>query len=241
MSMSMLHNAIDAIRSLLFPSGCIVCGEHITRSMHGVCVHCRYDIPLTNFWKDHDNPVKELFDGIVPIVEGSSFFYFSGTSLWRTLVHRFKYGGRWKIAYEMGRWYGAELKASGLYDDIDIIVPIPLHPLKLLSRGYNQSTYLAEGIAHSMGLGVDSRSLRRHRNNPSQARRHANDRWQNVEDLFSVRRPERLRNRHILLVDDVLTSGATLSSAIGAILNAVPDCRISVATLAVTRHITTIR
>lgn len=238
MSMSMLRDALQAIGSLIFPAGCIVCGEHVTPSMHGICPHCRYDIPLTNYCTEHDNPVKELFDGIVPIVEGSSFFFFSGHSLWRTLIHRFKYGGRWRIAYDLGRWYGAELKASGLYDDIDVVVPIPLHPLKLLSRGYNQSTYLAEGIARSMSVDVDSHSLRRHRNNPSQARRKASDRWHNVEDLFSVRRPQRLASKHILLVDDVLTSGATLSSAIRAILDTTPDCRISVATLAVTRRIT---
>ena len=236
--MSMLRNALRAIGSLLFPSGCIVCGEHVTASMHGICTRCRYDIPLTNYWTNHDNPVKELFAGKVPIVEGSSFFFFSGHSLWRTLIHRFKYGGRWRIAYEMGRWYGSELKASGLYDDIDVVVPVPLHWRKLLSRGYNQSTYLAEGIAHSMSVGVDSHTLRRHRNNPSQARRKGSDRWQNVEDLFSVRNPHRLKDKHILIVDDVLTSGATLSSAISALLDATPNCRISVATLAVTRHIT---
>ena len=237
----MLRNVIDTVVSLLFPSGCIVCGEHITRSMHGICTHCRFDIPLTNYWLEHDNPVKELFDGIVPIEEGSSFFFFSGHSLWRTLIHRFKYSGRWRIAYTMGLWYGEELKASGLYDNIDVIVPIPLHPIKLLRRGYNQSTYLAEGIARSMGVKVDCRSLRRHKNNPSQTRRHASDRWANVEEIFRVRRVESLRGKHILLVDDVLTSGATLSSAIHTILDAVPDCRISVATLAVTQHITQIR
>ena len=138
----------------------------------------------------------------------------------------------------MGRWYGAELKASGLYNDVDVIVPVPLHPFKLLKRGYNQSTYLAEGIAKSMGIDVDTRAARRIRNNPSQARRGARDRWDNVDELFRIIRPERLRGKHILVVDDVLTSGATLTTFLKEIMRAVPDCRISVATLAVTKHIT---
>ncbi|MBQ8493560.1 MAG: ComF family protein [Alistipes sp.] len=239
--MSMLRSIFSAIGSLFFPRRCVVCGEYVSDAMHGICLRCRYEIPLTNYWRESNNPVKEHFDGIVPIVEGSAFFFFSGTSLWRTLVHRFKYGGQWHIARTMGRWYGSELKESGLYDDVDVIVPIPLHPIKLFKRGYNQSTYLAEGMAEAMGVRVERRAMRRLRNNPSQARRRGAERWQNVDKLFGVRQAERLKGRHILLVDDVLTSGATLSAAVRTILDAVPDSRISVATLAVTRRITPIR
>lgn len=238
--MSMLYSAYRAIRSLVFPSSCIVCGKHVDDAMHGICMQCRLDIPLTNYLHRENNPVKERFDGVVPIEQGSSFMFYAGNSIWRTMVHRFKYGGAWKTAYTMGRWYGAELKASGLYDDVDVVVPVPLHPIKLLKRGYNQSTYLAEGIARSMAVAVDRRSICRRRNNPSQARRGARDRWENVDNLFKVRHPERLRGKHILVVDDVLTSGATLTVLMRAIKAAVPDCRISVATLAVTKYITTI-
>ena len=154
------------------------------------------------------------------------------------MIHRFKYSGEWQIAYNMGRWYGAELKASGLYDDIDVVIPVPLHPFKLLKRGYNQSTYLAEGMAKAMGATIDTRAARRIRNNPSQARRGARDRWENVDELFRIVRPERLHGKHILVVDDVLTSGATLTTFLKEIISTVPDCRISVATLAVSKHIT---
>ena len=234
----MLYNAYRDIRSLLFPQECIICGEHVDDGMHGICMQCRLDIPLTYYWLREENPVKEKFDGIAPIIHASSFMFYAKDDLWRGLVHNFKYGGMWKSAYSMGRWYGAELKASGLYDDIDVIIPIPLHPIKLLKRGYNQSTYLAEGMARSMSISVDTRSTRRVRNNPSQARRGTRDRWENVDNLFSVRRPERLRGKHILIVDDVLTSGATLTALLSAITSTVPDCRISIATLAVTKHIT---
>ncbi len=237
----MLRKMLSNIATLIFPRRCIACGEYVAEQMHGICIHCRYDIPLTNYWLTQDNPVRERFAGIVPIVEGSAFFFYSGHSLWRSLVHRFKYGGRWHIARTMGRWYGSELRSSGRYDDVDVIVPIPLHPVKMLKRGYNQSAYLAEGMAEAMGLSVERGAIYRRRNNPSQARRHTAERWQNIEGLFGVRHPERLKAKHILLVDDVLTTGATMTEAIRSILDAVPECRISVATLAVTRRITPIR
>lgn len=215
-----------------------MCGEHVNDAMHGICIKCRYNIPLTNYWLKEENPVKEKFAGLVPIEQGSSFIFYAGDSLWRTMIHRFKYSGEWQIAYNMGRWYGAELKASGLYDNVDLVIPIPLHYIKILKRGYNQSTYLAEGIAKSLGAKVDTRATRRIRNNPSQARRGARDRWENVDKLFHIVHPERLRGKHILVVDDVLTSGATLTTFLKEVTQTIPDCRISIATLAVTKHIT---
>lgn len=137
----------------------------------------------------------------------------------------------------MGRQYGAELKSGGLYDDVDAVVPVPLHYRKLLHRGYNQSTYIARGIASELGVKADTGLLRRRRNNPSQARKMHAERWDNVEDLFAVRRSaERLRGRHILLVDDVFTTGATVVACIEALHRAMPECRISVAALAVSRR-----
>lgn len=215
----------------------MICGEHIGEAMHGICIKCRYEIPLTGYCRMAENPVKEHFAGLVPLVHGSSFLLYSGHSLWRDMVHRFKYGGEWAIAESMGRWYGAELRSSGLYDDVDVVIPVPLHPLKTLRRGYNQSRYLAEGIARELGVEVCANALVRRRNNPPQALRRGSERWDNVESLFELRRVDKLRGRHLLLVDDVLTSGATLTASAEAILKVMPDCRISVATLAVTQRI----
>lgn len=170
---------------------------------------------------------------IAPIVEASSYLYFKTDDNWRKMVHRLKYRGEWRLGLTFGELYGAELKSSGLYDDIDLVVPVPLHIMKYLKRKYNQSEYIAEGIAKELGVKVDRRALRRRRNNPSQTRQHAADRWLNVDDLFAVRNPERLENKHILLVDDVLTTGATLSSCLYALRRDVPTCRVSIATLAV--------
>ena len=216
----------------------MICGEHVTEEVHGICTMCRFNVPLTYFWREHDNPVYDKLSAFAPVEQASAFIYYADKSQWRAMIHSFKYRGAWRMAYNMGRWYGAELKASGLYDDVDVIIPIPLHIFKLLKRGYNQSTYLAEGMARSMGISVDIHTARRTRNNPSQARRRARDRWDNVDDLFRIVHPEHLRGKHILVVDDVLTSGATLTTFLLALKATVPDCRISVATLAVTKHIT---
>lgn len=232
--MSMLGNILRSLSSLIYGDGCIICGDHTQKGMHSICTKCRLEIPLTHFYSEEDNPVKERFDGFVAVEQASAMFFYVTNSRWQGLVHRFKYSGKWQIAYSMGRWYGSLLKESGLYTDIDVIVPVPLHPIKILKRGYNQSRYIAEGMAKEMGVKVDARSVRRLRNNPSQARNTATARWANVESLFGVSRTEALRAKHILVVDDVLTTGATITSCIQAIKAALPDCRVSVAALSTT-------
>ena len=148
----------------------------------------------------------------------------------------FKYRGAWRTARAMGEWYGRCLKESGLYDDVEVVVPLPLHPVKRCRRGYNQSEYIAEGIAAQLGVEVDRRSVRRKRNTESQALKARRDRARNVEDAFAVVRPGRLAGRHVLLVDDVFTTGSTMLSCAGEILRSAPGCRISIAALAVSRH-----
>lgn len=233
----MLYDAYEALRSLLFPSECMACGCSVTREMSGLCPKCRYEIPLTYYWRDEDNILRKRLNGVTPIVHASAFLFYRDGGVWRKLIHRFKYSGEWQLAYNMGLYYGAELKASGLYDDVDVVVPVPLHAFKTMRRGYNQSTYLAEGIAKSLGVEVDRGSLRRSRNNPTQTRQTTADRWKNVDGLFRVRRPNRLKNKHILLVDDVLTTGATILACAAAIYAVLPEVRVSVAALAAARRV----
>ena len=237
----MLGRLLIMLRSIVMEQRCLVCGKEIDTKLDNICIHCRYSIPTTGYWLLEENPVKEHFDGIIPVVHASSFFTYREESPWRGLIHQFKYSGKWRIAYDLGRWFGSELKSSGLYDDVDIVVPIPLHPLKLIKRGYNQSSYIADGIAKSLGITASHRAVRRVRNNPSQTKRAFKERWENVDGLFKVRNPKQLKGKHILLVDDVLTTGATITSCAEAILNAVPDCRISIATIAVTHYLSQTR
>lgn len=202
-----------------------------------VCTQCRYEIPMTNFWKSDNNPMMQRFWGLVPIQRASAFMWFIDQSRWRTLIHSFKYSGMWRRAEELGRWYGYELQYANALEGVDVIVPVPLHWIKRVKRGYNQSEYVAHGISLATNIDCDFRTVKRVRNNPSQAKRGRDERWENVANIFKVTHPERLRGRHILLVDDVFTTGATIISCAEAILDACEgDVRISVATIAISQR-----
>lgn len=192
---------------------------------------CRWDTPLTGYENAADNPVARRFWGLLPIENAMSYIWFIHESGSRRIVHDFKYGGAWRLARDMGAWFGQALAETDAYASADVIVPVPLHLFKTLKRGYNQSAYIAEGMSRSMGIPVDTRTVVRRVNNPSQTEHRKDERWENVEGIFSVRHPERLADRHILLVDDVLTTGATIASCAETIFRAVPDCRMSIATL----------
>lgn len=223
------------IAGLFLPRTCAMCGEPLPEGVGFVCTRCRWEMPLTGFGRSFDNPVVRKFHGLIPIVNASSYLWFADGSDTRSMVHAFKYSGNWRYAYDAGAWYGEELRDGGLYYDVDLIVPIPLHIRKLLKRGYNQSEYIARGMSSAMGVPVDRHSVVRRRYNRSQTEHRKSDRWKNVEGIFAVKHPDRLAGKHILLVDDVLTTGATIISCGQAIADAVPDCRISVATLAASR------
>ena len=228
-------NPFADIWSLFFPRVCASCGRRLGDGDELLCNYCRWAIPLTGFWMERENPVRAKFDGLFPLENASAFYFFVHQSNFRELIHDFKYHGNWRAAREMGRWYGAELAASELYADVDLIIPVPLHVRKRIQRGYNQSEYIAEGISLAMGIPVDRGSVRRAVHNRSQALRRKSERWENVEGIFAVRNPVALRGRHLLIVDDVLTTGATISSLCETIARAVPDCRLSIATLAVSK------
>ena len=226
------------VASLFLPRTCPACGRVLLENEGCVCLACRYNMPLTNFAKRKDNPIKLLFENVLPVESAAAMFWFVGGTEWQRIIHNFKYHGRWFFAQKMGEWMGEELLDSGNFDDIDLIVPIPLHYRRRLHRGYNQSEQLALGVGRKMGVECDFRSMRRCHYNDSQTSKSRSERWENVEEIFEVRRVEKLRGKHILLIDDVLTTGATMASCASAIVKACEgDVRISIATLTVSRRI----
>ena len=234
--MSILSEWLREAAALLYPPHCPVCGTPLVPGEHTVCTLCRATAPLTGYWHEEDNPLFRKFWGLLPVERASGFLFYIHGSDWQRMIHSFKYRGAWRTARAMGEWYGRCLAESGLYADIDVVVPLPLHPFKRIRRGYNQSEYLAEGIAAQLGVAIDRHSVVRCRNTAAQALKPRRERAGNVEGAFSVRRPERLAGRHILLVDDVLTTGSTMTACATEMLRAVPDCRISIAALALSRH-----
>lgn len=234
--MSILSEWLYSLRQLLFPQRCAVCGTLLAPNEQSVCTCCRVTAPMTGYWNETANPLWLRLREQFPVEQASAFLFFTPSGGWRRMIHGFKYRGSWRTAYTMGRWYGRRLKESGLYRDVDCVVPLPLHPLKRILRGYNQSEYLADGIAEQLGVRVDRRSLFRKRYTAAQARKQHRDRARNVAGAFAVRHAGRLSGCHVLLVDDVMTTGSTLLSCAESLRQQVPDCRISIAVLAVVRR-----
>lgn len=231
----MLNDMLRDVMSLIAPPSCAICGKPIAAGAV-VCPLCEMTAPLTGLWQQAHNAMNERFWGLMPVERASAMFWYVEGSPWRDMVHRFKYAGQWRVAYNMGRWYGALLRDSGLYADVDVVVPVPLHLVRRLFRGYNQSEYIARGVARELGVKVDVGSVSRYRYNSSQTTQRRDERWDNVEGIFRVRRREALKGKHILLVDDVFTTGATIMSLGETILKSVEDVRLSVAVLATPRH-----
>ena len=234
--MSMLSDILFDLKRLIATPVCPVCGKELQRGSVAVCTMCEITAPLTNTCFESENAMMERFWGLMPVEHASAFLWYVEGSEWRRAIHNFKYKGAWRTAYNLGRWYGSQLKLSGNYDDVDLVVPVPLHWLRRLARGYNQSEYLADGIARQMGVEVERRAIYRRHYNRTQTSQSHSERWDNVEGIFAVRNAERLRGRHILLVDDVFTTGATIMSLGQTILSTAPDARLSIATLATTHR-----
>lgn len=188
-------------------------------------------MPLTYFWTWSGNPAEERFSGRVDFVHASSLFYYRDESPYKSLIHYFKYKGRRKLGAYLGELLGERLRQSGIYDDVDIIIPVPLHPFKRWKRGYNQAEIIARKIAEVLRKPVDSSLLIRKKYTRTQTKKDALQREKNVSGAFRIRTVYMLKGKHVLLVDDVLTTGATLGACAVEILN-VEGCRVSFATLA---------
>jgi ComF family protein len=208
--MSYIYNLWDDFISLLFPRLCYACGNHLLRNENLICTECYVVIPRANYHKENTNPVAQLFWGRCMIEKAAAFSFYNKGSRIRNLIHNLKYRGIKEIGYELGRVYGLSLKSSGFTSDIDLIIPVPLHPAKKRIRGFNQSDVISTGIAEVTGLPVDTTSLVRTEVSATQTKRSRYERWTNVEGIFHVPDPKIIRGRHVLLVDDVITTGSTI-------------------------------
>lgn len=229
--MSYLYDLWDDFISLLFPRLCYACGNHLLRNENLICTECYVVIPRTNYHKLEDNPVAQLFWGRCMIEKAAAFSYYNKGSRIRNLIHYLKYKGVREIGYELGRIYGLSLKASGFTDDIDLIIPVPLHPSKKRIRGFNQSETISMGIADVAHLPLDVKSLARTIVSVTQTKRSRYERWTNVEGIFQVVDPLAISGKHILLVDDVITTGSTIESCTNALLK-FEGVKVSVVALA---------
>ncbi len=232
-----LYSILKDLADLICPPSCPICRAELTPGQRYICTACRLDIPLTGYWLESNNPMAERVRAIRPeIVEVSSLIYYIHNSAWRSFIHRMKYDEQWYNGRFLGEWLGRELLGSGLYSEVEVVVAVPLHIRRFLSRGYNQSDYIAEGVASKMNVRHVKGAIKRVRYNRSQTKQERHERWKNVEGLFRVTDTKMFENRSVLLVDDVFTTGATIMSCAETILDAVPSCRLSIATLAVSNY-----
>lgn len=229
--MSRLQQSVSDVLELLFPSLCITCGERLISQEKYVCFNCWNDLPVTRFHTDLENKVAQLFWGRVNLENATAFFSYKKGSNYQQLIHFIKYRGLKELGYETGLRFGHVLNESVNYREVDLIVPVPLHPKKEKRRGYNQCRWIARGIAESMEKELETDNLFRKIFTTTQTRKNRYERWQNVEGIFGIHHPEVFRGKHILLVDDVVTTGSTLEACAYQLLQ-LNNTKVSVATLA---------
>ena len=228
----MKFNPFTDFFNLLFPDLCVVCGENLLKNEQHICFACLHAIPKTNYHLLSDNPIEKRFWGKVPIYRGTAFFFFQKGSPFQKLLHALKYRGNKEIGEVLGKYAASDLLDSVDFATIDVIIPVPLHPKKFKKRGYNQSDWIAQGLSLILEKPVDTITLRRLRENVTQTKKSVYERYENTEGIFELADKNALIGKHILLVDDVLTTGSTLEACIQALLLS-DDIKISIFTLAV--------
>ncbi len=229
--MNYLYDLWDDVISLLFPRLCHGCGNQLLRNEKVICTECYVLIPRTNFHLMPDNPVEKLFWGRCSVERAAAFSYYTRDSRIRRMIHHLKYSGAAETGMELGRIYGNSLKNSVFLNGIDLMIPVPLHPSKVRQRGYNQSELISRGISEATGIPVNTGILKRTTVTSTQTRKSRYERWINVNDIFRVSDKAGIEGKHILIVDDVITTGSTIEACAEEILKA-GNTKVSVAALA---------
>lgn len=229
--MKLLRAYLADFVSLLFPELCHACGENLVDGEDLICTNCIYNLPYTNFYLQPDNIVARQFWGKVKIDAAYALFYFAKGGKVQQLMHQFKYQNAPLIGNKLGNIAGAQLNKSTSFKHIDAIIPVPLHKSRLRKRGYNQSACFAEGLAEPLNTKVIINNLVRIKATETQTHKSRFERAVNMQEVFMVDNPDELAGKHVLLVDDVVTTGATLEACAAALLT-VPGLRLSIATIA---------
>ena len=222
----------DDLFSLLYPRLCLACGRDVPPYSHSFCIRCKLALPETEFHLQEENTFTDRFWGRLPLEAGAAMLYFRKHGLTQNLMHNLKYRGKTEVGVELGRLYGYQLAESSWFRGLDGIIAVPLHPRKERMRGFNQSDCFARGLSETMSIPHWKNALIRRLATDSQTRKSRFERLENMQNAFEVGNPARLRGRHILLVDDVLTTGATLEACALQLL-AIPETRVSMATIAI--------
>lgn len=228
-------NWITRFLDFISPRQCVVCGERLAPTEHSLCSTCLLHLPRTTYqFTPHDNPMAQLFWHLSPVEKAAALIFYEPHSEVAQLIYDLKYHDRPDIGEDMGRLMAGEMQLARFFDGIDMLLPVPLSRKRLRQRGYNQSEQLAVGISDVTHLPVVTKALRRTHFHQSQTQLSRRERQENVENLFELRNGSMLQDKHVLLIDDICTTGATLLACCDA-LKAIHGIRLSVLTFGFTK------
>lgn len=223
----LLHHLLD----LFYPRICAGCKSPLLQSEHLLCTSCHFHLPHTHYHLQHDNPVAKLFWGRVPLLAAAAFLQFRKGGRTQHILHAIKYQQAKELGELMGKLYAEQLVTQATFKSVDVVIPVPLHPSKERQRGYNQSLLFARGLGDEMKKEISSQHLLRVTATETQTRKSRYARFMNMKEVFVVEKPHELQNKHVLLVDDVVTTGSTLESCAQLLIDKT-GCNVSVATIA---------
>ena len=225
-----LTGILHDFTALFYPNLCVGCEKNLYRDEKHLCLNCLTQLPRTNYHQIKENVIEKRFYGRAEIQYASTFLYFEKEIITQKLLHEIKYRGKKELGEQLGALFGSQL-ANSHFNEVDIIIPVPLHPNKLRIRGYNQSEWIAKGIAKTMQKPLVNNVLKRIIENPTQTSKGVYERWENTTGIFESENTDLLENKHLLLVDDVLTTGSTLEACIVP-LKEIQGVKISIVALA---------
>lgn len=229
----MLITVATAIRDLFFPHYCLGCAADFIGTTEVICARCKISLPETHFINSNHNTIEKIFWGRIPIEQAGALYYFNKHGVIQQLLRTLKYKNSISTGLFLGRELGKALAVSSRFKNIDAIIPLPLHPKKEYKRGYNQAMIIAQGIQEKWPLPILEKSVIRLVDTKTQTRENRVNRWENMKNIFHISNPHSLQNKHILLIDDVITTGATLE-ACGAAILSIPGTKLSIAAVAYT-------
>lgn len=216
--------------ALFYPEYCLGCSTGLLSGEQILCTKCLIDLPRTDYLWNEDNPIHRKFIGRLPLKHAVAFLKFRKTGIVQHLLHQMKYNNHPEVAVRLGELFGNEMKRAEK-NQFDIIIPMPLHPSRQAKRGFNQSSKFAEGLSAAMDVPFDDHLVRRLTNTLSQTRKSKMQRWENVKEAFAVSKKELVKNKRILLVDDIITTGASLEACGQQLIDAGCD-ELSIACIA---------
>lgn len=233
--MHLLQEIKNSLLHFSFPQICEGCGTDLPEPTQFLCLKCLSFLPATNFHMHPNNPIEKIFWGRIPVTYATSQFYYTRESIIQQLMHQFKYSGNKDLGLFLGKLMGDALSSSNRFSYLDALIPLPLFPSKERKRGFNQATILSEGISAVLNVPVLKNVICRNSFTETQTKKGRIERWQNMEGRFELTATAQLEGKHVLLIDDVVTTGASLE-ACGTELLKVKDLRLSIATLCFSSH-----